>query len=539
MSYIASEKRKNRNKQSGGPYPNARLTVTSLARIFKNLNRHHLPIQKREKFFFVFVFLWLTGELAALRKQDNRAKISDYTLPDLFRQPAYKTCRQHAFRTVMHGATSWVEYAVAYPVKNDIIYLWQPIPSRLNPFFQRFISQHGYGRPFLNSEEKDELKTMIERRWKQHGLDDVEQPVGRKDNLINYFNRCVQNDNGLCALPRYVLSHQHHRVHHDHARFYQQETSDRVRAKVFRAHERYLERLVFEIRALKFEEKFTVERRTKNRSETELVYFVDTTSIHTVPSALTAQTIGQLQYREGESKPSSAHTPLLIGSQRHVDVVTLASLFRQLESDIHSRAIAIQEDNTLEAFIAYYNVCTYHLTLCFLICTGVRPTHHISIESARYFPGKQASVRDKGRYRDILICDYLAEQIHQHQRLQKRLTSLLPAHALDLDNDVLWYLVDDNQKAHCVSAGLLNEFLDQTGVTFEAYSIRHAFAQYALQNVYPASLSNAQIDRLMGHANIGENLGNDHVFPLHRQQLLQHVNSIASNFNLQKVCYVR
>ncbi|MCL9775497.1 hypothetical protein [Vibrio methylphosphonaticus] len=539
MSYIASEKRKNRNKQSGAPYPEAKLTITSLARIFKNLNRRHLPIQKREKFFFVFISLWLTGELAALRKQDNSAKISDYTLPDLFRQPAYKACRQHAFRTVMHESTSWVEYAVAYPVKNDIVYLWQPVPSRLNPFFQRFVSQRDYERPFLNPREKGELKTMIERRWKQHGLDDLERSVGRKDNLINYFNICVQNDNGLSALPRHVLSHQHHRVHHDHARSYQQETSDRLRAKIFRAHERYLERLVFEIRALHFEEKFTVERRTKNRSETESVYFVDTTLLHTVPLALTAQTIRQLQYREGESKPSSAHSPVLIGSQRSVDVVILASLFRQLENDIHSCAIAIQEDNALEAFIAYYNLCTYHLTLCFLICTGVRPTHHISIESARYFPGKKATVRDKGRYREILICDYLAEQIHQHQRLQKRLTSLLPAHALDLKKDVLWYLIDDNHKAHCVSACLLRQFLKQKGATFVAYSIRHAFAQYALEHVYPSSLSNAQIDRLMGHANIGENLGNDHVFPLHRQQLLQHVNSIAPNFNLQKVRYVR
>ncbi|MEZ9077704.1 hypothetical protein AB4069_16745, partial [Vibrio cyclitrophicus] len=94
MGYIANEKRKNRNKQSGAPYPEAKLSVTSLARIFKNLNRSRLPIQKREKFFFVFVYLWFTGELASLRKQDKSAKISNYSLPNLFRQQAYKTCQK-------------------------------------------------------------------------------------------------------------------------------------------------------------------------------------------------------------------------------------------------------------------------------------------------------------------------------------------------------------------------------------------------------------------------------------------------------------
>ncbi|WP_413282503.1 hypothetical protein [Vibrio sp. MA40-2] len=539
MSYIANEKRRNRNKQSGAPYPEAKLTVTSLARIFKDLNRRQIPIQKREKFFFVFIYMWLTGELASLRKQENSAKISDYTLPDLFRQQAYKSCQKNAFRTVMHESTSWVEYAVAYPIKNNIVYLWQPVPSRLNPFFQRFISQRDYQRPFLSSREKEELKTMIERRWKQHGLDELEQSVGRKDNLINYFNLCVQKDNNLCALPRHVLAHQYHGIHHKHARHYQQETSDRIRAKIFRAHERYLERLIFEIRALNFEEKFTVERRTKNRSGIELVYLVDTTLIQTVPAALKAHNIGQLHYREEESKPSSTLPPVLVGSQRSIDVVTLAKFFRQLEKEIMSQSRALNDHYSLEAFITYYNLCTYHLTLCFLIGTGTRPTHHISIESERYFPGKNASVYDKGHYREIFISDYLAQQIDQHQILQKTLASLIPAKIYRLDKDVLWYLIDDNKEAQYVSAHLLRQFLKQQGATFVAYSIRHAFAQYALEHIHPSSLSNSQIDRLMGHANIGENLGNDHLFPLHRQQLVQHINSIASNFNLQKVCYAQ
>lgn len=220
-------------------------------------------------------------------------------------------------------------------------------------------------------------------------------------------------------------------------------------------------------------------------------------------------------------------------------MVTLASLFRQLETEILSRTVASQEDSSLSAFISYYNLCTYHLTLCFLICTGVRPTHHISIESRRYFPGKKASVYDKGHYREIFINEYLSEQIHQYQRLQQRIMSRLSAQAFQLEKDVLWYLIDDNQKAKTVSASLLRQFLKQRGATFVPYSIRHTFAQFALEHVTPFSLSNAQIDRLMGHANLGENIGNDHIFPLHRQQLVQHVNRIASNFNLQKVCYVR
>lgn len=161
MGRIANEKRENRSRQSGGRYPTIATTLTSLTRIFKDLNRTQLTTNQKETFFVAFIYLWFTGELARIRKQDQSAKISDYDLPDLYRLRGHQACARHAFRTVMHGKTSWVEYALGYPTKNGTVYLWQPVPARFNAFFQRFISKKATNALFSVKRESSYSKQLL------------------------------------------------------------------------------------------------------------------------------------------------------------------------------------------------------------------------------------------------------------------------------------------------------------------------------------------------------------------------------------------
>lgn len=535
MGRVVQEKRRNRDRQSGGTYPNIKTTITSLARIFKNINSSDLKVNTQEKLFVTFIYFWFTGELARLRKQDNSAKISNYKIPDLCRIKGYQSCRKHAFRTVMHGKTSWVEYALGYPTEKGVIYLWQPVPARFNVFFQRVISKKNYDQPFLSAGEKKAFKNIIEKRWKYHGLNEREQAVGRKDNLLNYFNKCASNDNQLSAIPRFVLLHD--ALHHKSARFYQKKNSNQIRAEIFKAHNVYIDRLMRGIRTFDWQDKFTYTRKAKNSPHPETLYLIDSKSDSTIPDSLKKNLIVQYAYQKGESKPSSADAPIEIGSQRLAKTTDVISLFQALHHDIERPL----RGESLDVFIEHFNLCTYHLALTFILCTGARPTHHISIESPRYFKNKKASIKDKGPYRELVINQYLAKQISHYQELQIELLERLPdlKEALRAQEiKVLWHLIDEHQKPSLLSAALLDDFLSKRNAPFDAYSLRHAFAQYACVSIDPP-LTNSQVDRLTGHTTMGEDLGNDHIFPLHKQQIIHHLNRLTINFQLKEVCYAK
>ncbi|MEJ2911780.1 hypothetical protein [Pseudoalteromonas sp. C12FD-1] len=71
-------------------------------------------------------------------------------IPDFIKISGASPCEKHSFRTFYDGTVSWAEYAKPYKCKNRIVYLWQPMPTYLNVFFQKFISDQTYGTPFLN-----------------------------------------------------------------------------------------------------------------------------------------------------------------------------------------------------------------------------------------------------------------------------------------------------------------------------------------------------------------------------------------------------
>ncbi len=58
-----------------------------------------------------------------------------------------------------------------------------------------------------------------------------------------------------------------------------------------------------------------------------------------------------------------------------------------------------------------YTLLTYQIACEFLILTGCRPTHSISIELKRCFNLSNVLISDKGKFRTLFICEHLKQQI--------------------------------------------------------------------------------------------------------------------------------
>ncbi|MEZ9856782.1 site-specific integrase, partial [Vibrio breoganii] len=102
----------------------------------------------------------------------------------------------------------------------------------------------------------------------------------------------------------------------------------------------------------------------------------------------------------------------------------------------------------------YYNARTYELALLFVLLTGTRPTHHISIEREACFDLQRALIKDKGRYRLIDIPNYLRQAIESYLKLQARVLQTLAPNGASAMGP-LWYLIDENNVAVPLTAKTL------------------------------------------------------------------------------------
>lgn len=224
--------RENRQMNAGGRYPDALSHATTLAIMLRRL-AWEAP-RDRPAMTVVALFLWLTQTWPDIQKPDD--------IPDFIKISGSTPCRENTFRTYKDGSRSWAEYAHRYHDRQQECYLWQPLPTYLNEYFQPFISAQSYETPFLSSKAKARLFHLMNKKWKTpEPLRDF--PRVRKDSFHQYMIDCALVDNTLTAIPRAHLVSPN-RTHHKSAESYQNSDSDRIRYKLFDAHNRYLSRLI-------------------------------------------------------------------------------------------------------------------------------------------------------------------------------------------------------------------------------------------------------------------------------------------------------
>lgn len=505
-----------RGKNAGGVAPDPYATLITLAILFKRCRRRSLKSDVTIETYsdvelLVVLYLWLTQQLATLKSADD--------IPDINRISGSQACQPHCLRTFRDGGVSWTEFALYYQHQGQTIYLWQPMPVLFNALFQPFVSSKAYNSPWLSKKQKQTLFDKLQAKWKTP-KQFKHLPRLRKDTFFHYFTTMTQVDPILSTLAKSVLLTAR-QLHHQSAKAYQRENTDQLRFKIFKAHNLYLARLA------------TVAR--KHNLSHELECKINGTTISLIQSSskrppyLTQ--VGMLPEFHIDTRNSNKQIvqtdPLLIGSARSLKTDDVSLFFKALHAHVTHYKPA--KKASLNALKSYYNLRTYQLALLFIVLTGTRPTHAITLEKQRHFGGN-ATVSDKGRLRPIWLCDYLQHNMADYLRLQQQLLSHLPT---PVDTPVLWYLLDEHDHVELLNAKKLRRFMARfwTGQPAVPYQLRHFFAQCALTSTQP-QLATHHVDRLMGHSQSGEHFGSDHLFPTSLSRIRAHLNKLPALLHL-------
>ena len=103
-------KSKERFKNSGAPFPNARHYALKLLAALIRLIKVYKPssstkVTAYDRALFNFLYLWLTGALTSCKSSKD---IQDITIVS-----GNTPCQQHSLRSVRRNNPSWIEYAIA------------------------------------------------------------------------------------------------------------------------------------------------------------------------------------------------------------------------------------------------------------------------------------------------------------------------------------------------------------------------------------------------------------------------------------------
>ncbi|MGL4473618.1 MAG: hypothetical protein ACRCT7_04040 [Shewanella sp.] len=503
----------NRQKNSGGRYPDALAHAITLAIMLRKIAQE--PANERAAMLIVALFLWLT------QSWNNIKKVSD--IPDFIRISGTTKCQENAFRTYCDGANSSAEYAHNYGNDQKKIYLWQPIPKYFNDFFQNFISNQNYHTPFLNPKTKKRLLNIMRKKWRMPPPLKL-KPRVRKDVFHQYLIDCALADNTLTALIRNQIV-SHNRKHHKLADHYQNSDSDRMRYQLYNAYNRYLSRLIKEARTANLYQHFDLINASLS---TNLINEHSKVANYLMQKGHITQTVFETS---NGSKQRICSLPLKIGSKRCLDEAAVVHFFSKLVDLVGSKP---KRSDHKMLWFSYYCTATYRLALLFILLTGCRPTHSLSILKSYYWGDDILFIKDKGLLRQVIVCDYLQTEIRHYKKLQSSVFDLFGVNAT---LDELWFGIDDHGQPFRLSNRILRQFMHQHWPGVVPYQLRHFFAQSAVTQISAARLLDQDIDRLMGHASMGEHLGSDQMLPNTFKLIKTYLNEYAVRLRLKEFTY--
>ena len=516
-------KKKNRRRNSGGVAPNPQQHALKLLAALHRLRQHYKPkksakVSDYDRALLYFLYLWLIGQLNKCQHAED--------IPDLEIVSGSQPCQAHRLRKIRKTDPSWIEYAHPYPTKSDNVWQWQPMPNGLNDWFYHALSQ-GAKKWVMSAKEKRRFLRFINTKWRTPSFLDGYRLI-RRNIFYDYFQSMMQMDACLPAPSKHVgLKEQS--LHHESALSYQARSSKKIRSDLFHAQTRYLARLRQSLPLA----------LSSQLSALKACTFVESPLLHASASLQAYLTTpGEIDaFYYDVSVSTRAYVPLPsvdIGSQRllHVDDVrrfyqALATHGDSLERKVH----------TLTSLKALHNFRAYELALLLIALTGTRPTHAISIEKQYCFDRRLALVYDKGHYRPIWLNDHFRLALKRYQALHVSLHHRAPH--LDA-SPYLWFELDDALTCQPLNAKGLRQFMHhwwrRVNPHSQAvpYQLRHNFAQHALDSP-SAKLTTTDVDRLMGHTNIGEGLGSDALFPVKEAKLTQFLNGIPGFLHLPPI----
>lgn len=520
---IEAIKKKNRQRNSGGIPPNAQQYAIKLIAGLLRLKQIYKPkkqptVSDYDRALIYFLYFWLTGQLSACK--------TICEIPDIEVVSGSQPCQAHRLRKVRKTAPSWVEYALPYPTKAGMIWQWQPMPNGLNDWFYHALSQgSNSSKAWTMSElEKRQFLIFLNTSWRTPKCLQGYHLL-RRNVFYSYFKSMIRTDAQLPSPTKHVGLGGGSQ-HHNSALAYQVRNSKKIRHDLFHAQTRYLTRLRQALPDALYSEICAHKACT----------FVVFPLLHTSLSLQSYLTIpGEIDAFHYDVSTSAREyvpiPPVDIGTQRLLVVDDVRRFFKALAK--HGVTLE-RETHILSTLRALHNFRAYELSLLLIALTGTRPTHAITIEKQYCFDQRHALVFDKGHFRPIWLCDYFRSALRRYEALQRTLYHSAPN---AFQTSYLWFELDETLSAQPLNAKRLRQFFrawwSQVNPHSHAvpYQLRHSFAQHAF-NSPSAKLTATDVDRLMGHAHLGERLGSDVLFPVKEDKLTHFLNSIPSFLHL-------
>ena len=520
--------RYNRSQNSGGVYPEALSCAVTLSILLSKLA--YVSPHSRAGMTLTALYIWLTGSWGNIKVADD--------IPSLFSLPSTEPCKKHAMRTVYDGTISWCEYAQPYLVDEKIEYLWQPIPQIFNKFFQIVISDEAkhnhHEKPLINAEAKAQLFALLSTPWKTPETL-ATLPRSDKDIFLDYFKHCALADNTLTAIVRRQMIGEE--AHHRSAGAYQRLESDRIRSKIFKAQNEYLQRIIDAATVVgdkHLQARYTVYTQKLSFS---LLSATPKLAKYVSDNGLIVQY--RMDTANGQQRLVACPS-IPVGSRRFVEVNEICKFVARLHQYVCNLRPLGNVPTTLDLqsstdWLAYYNAATNRIALLFILLTGVRPTHGITLLWEYYLGRDIAYVKDKGRLRTVWLCSYLQAEIKRYLSLQTVIRMALPSIH---ESASLWFYIDSHGQHVSLSNRSLRQVMNDIWPGVVPYQLRHAFCGLAFTCTSPHRLFDDNIDRLMGHSNHGEHLGSDNIFPETVNALMNYLNSVPISLQLREMHYV-
>ncbi|QIR15082.1 site-specific integrase [Shewanella aestuarii] len=520
-------KSKERYKNSGAPFPNAQFYGFKLIAALLRLKKRYPPLHIEtvtpfDRALFNFLYLWLTGSLASCKSIED--------IPDITIVSGSHPCQPNSLRSIRKSAPSWIEYAIAVPTKHGVNWQWQPIPNGLNHWFSDAITKTKQTEKcwILEKKEKEKFFSFINDKWRTPTALKGKY-LTRKDALFNYFNKMAQCDPNLPTPAKAVLLGVN-KLHHFSALNYQRRDSEQIRYDIFKAQTHYLDRLRQAITEPALISLFSAPKPITH-TDSQIIHF----SAKQQDYLCTPGRIPSLHYDVSTALRTYIQSPpIYLGSLRQVKVDSVRRFFHEL----HLQGQKLERSkHTQETLLELYNFRVFELALLFIVLTSTRPTHEITFLKEYCFDKQSVIVFDKGCYRSIWLCEYFRHALSRYEFLQQNLRR---HSSTTFDTPLMWFLVDNHLTVKPLSAKSLRQFTAKwwakanSGEIAVPYQLRHFFAQHALTSSSP-TLTSQDIDRLMGHANWGEQLGSDMLFPVAQNKLTSFLNKIPEFLNLAKI----
>ncbi|GAM73831.1 putative orphan protein [Vibrio ishigakensis] len=431
MSRQITQGKRNRGQNSGGASPEALDVAVKLMIAMERIHRKGDSDMVCRRKQVTFLIWWFTGALVFTDSMDE--------LPNCIPVAGNADCLAYGLRIILMDGESWVDFGLRYHCDDKGAVHWQPVPAAFNALFLSVIRNSPRGKALLTEPQHAQLIEAVQKTWKTlpplshlHAM--------RKDSFFRYWIDMIRTDPELSALAKRTLLPKTF-THHHHADNYQRANTNQLRYQIFKAHNRGLYRLA------KLSSFINYQGRLQLASSGDV----------TMPSYLKRTgAIPSFVRKQGRKTYSYIELPAVeYGSCRALHISGVRAFFARLRSRVDNARTRLSSKADL---ISYHNWRTYQIAFLFLILTGVRPNHAISIEKAKCFDYRDAIVTDKGQPRPIWLCDFLQHALKEYVAMQHIICHHL---GLSPTSPWLWYLLDDEGSALELSRSKLTHVLNE------------------------------------------------------------------------------